>query len=278
MMPSGAAKLVFSFFALAVAQAALAQSSTSTQSATTVTAGDPRAVPRPLKSGLEFTGAEVRALQQDEFTNPGMLWVARGEKLWTEAAGKEGKSCASCHAAGATGMRGVATHYPLIDPGSARLMNLEGRIMQCRERRQQAAALGYESEDLLALAAYVRHQSSGLPVNVEIDWQNRRHFEAGRAMFNRRLGQMNLSCAQCHQDNWGKKLGPETISQGHGNAYPIYRLEWQTMGSLHRRFRSCLSGVRAEMLPQGAPEYIDLELYLAWRAGGLPIETPGVRR
>jgi sulfur-oxidizing protein SoxA len=115
-------------------------------------------------------------------------------------------------------------------------------------------------------------------MNVTIDQQNRSHFEAGRAMYYRRMGQMNLSCAQCHQDNWGKKLGPETISQGHGVAYPIYRLEWQTMGSLHRRFRSCQSGVRAELLPQGSPEFLDLELYLAWRAGGLPIETPGVRR
>ena len=106
----------------------------------------------------------------------------------------------------------------------------------------------------------------------------RSFFERGREFYYRRLGQMNLACTHCHQDNWGKKLGPETISQGHGNAYPIYRLEWQTAGSLHWRFRSCLSGVRAEMLPYGAPEYLDLELYLTWRAGTLPIETPGVRR
>jgi sulfur-oxidizing protein SoxA len=150
--------------------------------------------------------------------------------------------------------------------------------MQCRERRQQAEPLRYESDELLALTAYVAMQSRGMPVNVSIDWQNRGHFEAGRAMFYRRLGQLNLSCAQCHQDNWGKKLGPETISQGHGNVYPIYRLEWQTVGSLHRKFRSCLSAVRAEMLPYGAPEYLDLELFMAWRSGGLPIETPGVRR
>ena len=269
MMPRRAAIHAIAVIALAVACApdALPQA-----------AADSRAVPRPLKSGLEFTGPEVRALQQDDFANPGMLWVARGEKLWGETAGGEGKSCSSCHADAATSMRGVATRYPLIDPGTARLINLEGRIMQCREQRQQAPALKHESEELLALTAYVRHQSRGMPLNVTIDWQNRRHFEAGRAMFNRRLGQMNLSCAQCHQDNWGRKLGPETISQGHGNAYPIYRLEWQTMGSLHRRFRSCQSGVRAELLPQGAPEFLDLELYLAWRAAGLPIETPGVRR
>lgn len=153
-----------------------------------------------------------------------------------------------------------------------------GRVVVIGGGYGGAAALDYESEGLLALSAYVALQSRGMPIRVGIDAQNRRHFEAGRALFYRRIGQLNLSCAQCHEDNWGRKLGAETLSQGQGNAYPIYRLEWQTMGSLGRRIRSCLSGVRAEMLPYGAPEYLDLELYLSWRAGGLPIETPGVRR
>ena len=234
--------------------------------------------PQPLKSGLEFTGAEVRELQHDDFANPGMLWVTRGESLWQEPAGRDSQSCAGCHGDAKTAMQGVAARYPRIDAGSGRLINLEGRIQQCREQRQQAALLKHESAELLAFTAYVAHQSRGMPMNATIDWQNRRNFEAGRAMYYRRVGQMNLSCAQCHQENWGRKLGPETISQGHGAAYPIYRLEWQTMGSLHRRFRSCLSGVRAELLSQGAPELLDLEFYLAWRASGLAIETPGVRR
>lgn len=237
----------------------------------------PAVRPQPLKSGLEFTGAEVRALQADEFANPAMLWIQRGEALWAQPAGAANRACADCHGA-VDALKGVATRYPQIDRASARLVNLEGRIQQCREQRQQAAPLRYESEELLALTALVRMQSRGMPTAIEIDLQNRRFFERGREFYYRRLGQMNLACAHCHQDNWGKKLGPETISQGHGNAYPIYRLEWQTAGSLHRRFRSCLSGVRAEMLPQGAPEYLELELYLAWRAGNLPLETPGVRR
>ena len=234
--------------------------------------------PTSLKSGIEFASAEVRSLQQDDFANPGMLWVARGEKLWQEPAGRNGRTCASCHGDAQASMKGAAARYPRIDPGAARLINLEGRIMQCRERRQRAAQLKYESDELLALTAYVAHQSRGMPMNVAIDLHNRRNFERGRELYQRRVGQMNLACAHCHDANWGKKLGPETISQGHGTAYPAYRLEWQTMGSLQRRFRSCLSGVRAEMLPYGAPEYLDLELYLAWRARGLPVETPGVRR
>jgi sulfur-oxidizing protein SoxA len=279
MISPRAVRLAFVLLALAVAGDAIAQShNVVAQSSDVILSGNPGAVPYPLKSGIDFMGAEVRALQQDDFANPGMLWVTRGEKLWQEPAGAERKSCASCHGDAQSNMRGVATRYPLLDPGTARLFNLESRIMQCRERHQRAAPFKYETDELLAITAYVRHQSRGMPVNVTVDWQNRKHFEAGRDMFYRRMGQLNLSCAQCHQENWGKQLGPESISQGHGNAYPIYRFEWQTVGSLHRRFRSCLSGVRAELLPYGAAEYFDLELYLAWRAGGLPVETPGVRR
>ena len=234
--------------------------------------------PSPLKSGADFLAKETRALQADDFANPGMLWVTRGQKLWTDAGAANGKSCASCHGNAAESMKGVATRYPRIDPGAARLVNLEGRINLCRTRNQESAALGYESEELLALTAFVAHQSRGMPVAVRIDAQNQKNFERGRELYHRRLGQMNLACTHCHDQNWGKSLLADTISQGHGNAYPIYRLEWQTVGSLHRRFRSCLYGVRAELWPAGAEQVLDLELYLAWRAGGLPIETPGVRR
>ena len=234
--------------------------------------------PEPLKSGIEFAGAEIRVLQKDDFANPGMHWVLRGEKLWNAPAGKHEKSCASCHGSAAASMKGVAAGYPKIDGASGKLVNVEGRINQCRVRHQEATALEYESEDLLSLTAYVAHQSRGIPVDVEVNEDNRAQFERGRDFYYRRLGQMNLACAHCHQRNWGRKLLAETVSQGHGNEYPAYRLEWQKIGSLHRRFRSCLYGIRAEMLPAGAADYIDLELFLAWRAKGLPIGTPGVRR
>ena len=111
-----------------------------------------------------------------------------------------------------------------------------------------------------------------------IDGPARAGFEAGRALYNSRVGQLNLSCAQCHEQNWGRRLRTETVSQGHGNGYPLYRLEWQTMGSLHRRLRSCFNSVRSVPPAHGSPEHLTLELYLAWRAKGLEIETPAVRR
>jgi sulfur-oxidizing protein SoxA len=236
-------------------------------------------IPRSaLKQGSEFTSAEIRAMQADEFANPGMLWVTRGEGAWREAPASGGKSCAGCHGDAAASMKGVATRYPRVDPGAARLVNLADRINLCRERKQAAQPLPHESQDLLALTAYVTYQSRGMPMNVTLDPQNARDFERGRERYYRRIGQMNLACAHCHDRNWGRTLLFETISQGHGTGWPAYRVEWQTFGSLQRRLRACYSGLRAEMPEYGARELLELELFLAWRANGLPIETPGVRR
>lgn len=236
-------------------------------------------IPRSaLKEGSEFAAPEIRAMQNDEFANPGMLWVTRGEKLWGEPAGKEAKACASCHGDATKSMKGVATHYPRVDPAAAQLVNLAGRVNLCRERHQHAEPLASEADAMLALTAYITYQSRGMPMSVAIDSQNGRFFERARERYYARLGQMNLSCAQCHDQNWGRTLYADKVSQGHGTGWPAYRLEWQTFGSLQRRLRACFSGVRAEMPEYGSRELVELELFLAWRATGLAIEAPGVRR
>jgi sulfur-oxidizing protein SoxA len=101
--------------------------------------------------------------------------------------------------------------------------------------------------------------------------------ESGRRRFQSRQGQIDLSCAQCHDDNWGKSLAGNAIPQAHPTGYPIYRLEWQSVGSLQRRLRNCLIGMRAELYAYGAPEYLELALYLMWRARGMKMEAPAVR-
>jgi sulfur-oxidizing protein SoxA len=232
--------------------------------------------PDALRSGITFAGADVRAMQADDNANPAFLWVERGEALWRESA--NGPSCASCHRDAATSMRGVAARYPAFDAGSGAVIDLETRINDCRVRRQKLKLLERESDDLLGLTVYVARQSRGMPVGVKVDGPAQPTFERGRMFYATRHGQMNLSCAQCHDQNWGKRLLAETVSQGHGTAFPAYRLEWQKLGSLQRRIRACLFGIRAEMPAPGAPELTDIELYLAWRAQGLPVEAPGVRR
>jgi sulfur-oxidizing protein SoxA len=229
-----------------------------------------------LRSGIAFSGPDVQALQADDAANPGMLWVQRGGELWTAAA--PGGSCASCHRDAPASMRGVAARYPAFDKSSGDVVDLEARINACRTQRQRASAWPRDAEDLLALTAYIAYQSRGMPLAVSIDGPARVSFDRGRAIYFKKHGQLNLACTHCHDQNWGKRLLAENISQGHGNAFPAYRLEWQSVGSLQRRIRACYFGIRAEMPPPGARELTDLELYLAWRAQGLPIEAPGVRR
>jgi len=208
------------------------------------------------KSGYEFMSRETRAMQDDEVTGPAVLTLLDGEALW----GKLG--CAACH----TGMKGVAARYPAMV--GVKLTTLEQQV------RHRNPELAYESRELLALTAFVAKQSRGMPIEVSAIPS---HLDAGRAFFHKRQGQLNLACAQCHDDNWGKKLAGTPIPQAHPTGYPLYRLEWQGMGSLTRRLRNCLTGMRAELLPHGAPELVDLELYLMWRARGMKMEAPAVR-
>jgi sulfur-oxidizing protein SoxA len=116
-----------------------------------------------------------------------------------------------------------------------------------------------------------------VPIAPAIDERTKPFLESGRAAFHRRQGQLNLACRQCHDDNWGRRLAGNVVPQGHPTGYPLYRLEWQSLGSLQRRLRNCLTGIRAEGYEYGAPELVDLELYLMWRARGMRIETPAVR-
>ena len=229
------------------------------------------------KSGYEMMGRESRAMQDDDLTNPGMFWVLDGEALWKRKDGAAEKSCADCHGDARTSMKGVAARYPAFDAARGRPVDLEQRINICRADQQKATPIPAERKELLALDAYVSRQSRGLPIEAGSDERSKAFLEKGRALFNERQGQLNLSCAQCHDDNWGQKLAGAPIPQGHPNGYPLYRLEWQTLGSLQRRVRNCLVGMRAEPYAFGAPEYVDLELYLMWRARGMPMESPAVR-
>jgi sulfur-oxidizing protein SoxA len=236
----------------------------------------PEAPGAAKRSGYDDAGPAVRAMQDDDTVNPGFLWVQQGEAMWAERVGDTGRSCADCHGTAAS-MRGVAARYPAYDARLDRPLTLEQRIAQCRTERQGAPAPGSESDELLAITAFVALQSRGLPTAVSIDGPAQPFFEAGRRLFTTRQGQLNLACSHCHDTLAGQRLGGSLIPQGHPNGYPLYRLEWQGMGSLYRRLRNCLTGVRAEPYAAGALELVELELYLAWRAEGLPVEAPAVR-
>ena len=229
------------------------------------------------RSGYDFMSRETRAMQDDDSANPGMLWVLEGEGLWNRKPGAASRSCAACHGDARVSMRGVAARQPSFDAAQGRPVSLEQRINVCRINQQKAPSLAWESRELLALTAYVARQSRGLPIDPAVDQRTQPFLDAGRAAFQRRQGQLNLACSQCHDDNWGRRLAGNVIPQAHPTGYPLYRLEWQSLGSLERRLRNCLVGMRAEPYDYGAPELVDLELFLMWRAREMTFEAPAVR-
>lgn len=231
----------------------------------------------PEKSGYLFAAQETRDMQDDDFNNPGFLWVERGEAAWRKMEGAAGKSCAACHG-DVKSMRGVAASYPKVDRKLGKLIDLEQRINLCRAEHMQAPALAWESDALLGLTTLVKLQSRGLPMKVAVDGPAQPYWERGKAFYYGRRGQLGLACNNCHEDNEGKMLRADPLSQGQSNGFPTYRLAWQKLGSIQRRFQECNSQVRAEPYPLGADEYVALELFVAARGQGLPIETPSVRR
>lgn len=230
------------------------------------------------RSGYTFAEPETRAMQDDDFMNPASLWVEKGEALWTKADGKASRSCASCHGKAEDNMKGVGASYPKFDVHAGTVINLEQRINLCREKHMAATPWKYESEPLLAMTTFVKMQSRGMPMQVQVDGPAVSYFENGRRFYYERRGMNDLACKHCHEDNWGNHLRTELLSQGMANGFPTYRLKWQKLGSLHRRLAGCNEEIRAEPFALGSREYVDLELYLAWRAQGLQVETPSVRK
>ena len=231
-----------------------------------------------LLSGYNFSTDATQAMQDDDFENPAFLWYQTGEDLWGKVDGEAKKSCASCHGDPNTSMKGVGARYPAYFEPRKKLINLEQRINYCRTKLMKAKKWKWESNPLLSMTAFVKAFSRGVPVSVKIDGPAKPFFEKGKAFYYQRRGQHDMSCAHCHDLNSGKFIRADLISQGHSNGFPTYRLKWQKMGSLHRRFRGCNKNIRAKPYKAGSDEYTNLELFVAWRGNGLIVETPSVRR
>lgn len=240
----------------------------------------PRDKSNPLSnvwSGYYYSSKELQALQMNGLENPGLKSVKEGAALWTKAVGPKNKSCAKCHGKAPLSMGEAGARYPVYHAPLKRMINLEQRINLCRADFQEAKRLDYESDELLALSAFVRAQAKFRPVRVKVDGFARDFFEKGKAFYYQRRGQLDMSCANCHETNYGKQLRSTLLSQGQANGFPAYRIAWQKLGSLHRRFQGCNKLVRAKPYALGAEAYVNLELYLNWRGAGLEVETPAVR-
>jgi len=232
-----------------------------------------------IVSGWHYRTESTRAMEMDSFDNPGMLGVERGEEIWHTVEGSEGKSCATCHNDASVTMAGVGASYPKWDAKNNRPKNIEAQINQCRVDNMGAEAYKFDKGGQKPLTAYIKHQSLGMPVKLDLaegDMQS--WWEKGKETYYLRTGQLNLSCASCHEKNNGKHIRADHLSQGNVNGFPTYRLKQNKLISLHNRFRGCIRDTRAEFPDAFSDTLMGLEVYTTWRGTGLSVETPAVRQ
>ncbi len=229
-------------------------------------------------SGWHYRTDETRALQQDSFANPAMLYVERGAEIWKTVQGAAGKSCASCHGDAAESMKGVGAHYPKWNAAAGKPVNLELQVDACRKNNMQAEPYKFDHADQKALVTYIKHQSLGAPVAVDLtQGAMQSWWDKGKDLYYTRTGQLNLSCASCHEQNNGKYIRADHLSQGNVNGFPTYRLKDADVVSLHGRLRGCVRDTRATTPKAFSDDLIALEVYVTWRGTGLAVETPAVR-
>jgi L-cysteine S-thiosulfotransferase len=230
-------------------------------------------------SGWHYRTKETRALEADTFENPAMLGVEDGAAIWETVEGTEGKSCATCHGDASESMAGVGANYPKWDADSGRPINIELQINKCRTERMGAEAYAFDKGGQKPLTAFIKHQSLGAPVEIDLSQgEMQSWWEKGKDLYYTRTGQLNLSCANCHEDYNGTYIRADHLSQGQANGFPTYRLKQAGLVSIHNRFRGCIRDTRAEFPAAFSDELMALEVYVTWRGTGLSVETPAVRQ
>ncbi len=229
-----------------------------------------------IYSGWRFRSDETQAVQMDDFDNPGMLGVENAMDDWAAVDGSAGESCASCHGTPEE-MAGVRAVYPKWNEEQGQVTTIEMEVNNCRENRMGAETWKYDGGDMTDMVALISSVSRGLPVNVAIDGPAQSTWEAGKELYYTRTGQLELSCANCHEDSYGMMIRADHLSQGQINGFPTYRLKNTKLNSVHARFKGCVRDTRAETFSPGSEEFVALELYLASRGNGLSVEGPSVR-
>jgi L-cysteine S-thiosulfotransferase len=268
--------------AMGLAACAMAPQSTATKSDAA-----PNSTPKAAdtrRSGKLDMSATLQALQDDPISNPARLSVAEGASLWKQADGAAQRSCQSCHGDAAQSMARAAAQHPKWDTAHGLALTLNQRIQSCQTKHQQdeksfsTHAWSARIEDkALSLQAYLVDVARNQPIEPSAQPAMKAVREEGKRLYQTRMGQIDLSCADCHDDRAGLRLSGSIIPQAHPTGYPVYRLQWQSLGTLERRLRTCMTGVRAQPWPTGDAAWVALEAYLMARAAGMPLESAAVR-
>lgn len=201
--------------------------------------------------------------------------IAKGKAFYSKplANGKSLKDCLG-------DAKGLRAKYPFFDTETNKVRNLEADLIQCAQAYGETK-FDEKSKDLKAVSAYLASESRGMKVNVTIPNDKAlAAFEDGKRHWYRKTGQLNLSCADCHQYHSGQNARSETLSPGIGKTahFPVWRLKDDGIVTLNDRFFGCVRDTRAKPYKRYGDEYRNLEYFLAYIDNGLEITGPAVRK
>ncbi|TLP46870.1 sulfur oxidation c-type cytochrome SoxA [Cohaesibacter sp. CAU 1516] len=227
-----------------------------------------------IYSGWVFRSDETQALQLDDFDNPAFVFIDQATEQFDVKEGSANKACADCHS-GVEDFKGLRAMIPRVKDG--KLQTMEDQINQCRTEQMGAEPWKWGGATMQSMVALIGLQSRGMPMNVKIDGDAKPFWEKGKEIYYTRHGQLDMACANCHEDNYGNNIRADHLSQGQLNGFPTYRLKNAKLNSVHDRLFGCIRDVRAEPYKVGSDAFRALELYVSSRGNGLTIETPAVR-
>ncbi len=202
--------------------------------------------------------------------------IDKGRTLW-EKPFANGSTFSGCFPDGG---RNVAGKFPYFDEASGKVVTFEMAINRClRENGEHGFDYG-DKEAMGLLTAYARTLSDGMRVNVVVNGPAaHRRYQAGRAFYFRRIGQLNLACASCHVTYAGNHFRDEIISPAIGQTthFPVFRAG-DNLHTLHMRYQRCMEAMRAVPLPAGSEEFNDLEYFHSYLSNGLPMRASVYRK
>ena len=240
---------------------------------------------------------KYREMISDPLSNPGFLNVDRGEILWKAARGTKNVSLATCDLGeGAGKVDGAYAKLPRHFKDADRVMDLEQRLAWCMQTvqgldigdvvKRKFSGPGVQS-DMEDLTAFIANKSSGQKLAVKIEHAKEKEMYAvGEAMFFRRGGQWDFSCATCHAED-GKRIRlqglpnltkPGKQVQETMGSWPTYRVSQSQLRTMQHRLWDCYRQMRWPQPDYLADGLTALTLYLNKNAEGGAIQVPSIKR
>ena len=238
-----------------------------------------------------------REMISDPMSNPGYLAVDRGESLWGEKRGTKNISLETCDLGlGAGKLEGAFAKLPRYFGDADRVMDLEQRLLWCMEKVQ-----GLDTKDVIArrfsgpgrasdmedLVAFIANKSNGMKIDIPMSHPREQEMAAvGEAMFYRRGGVNDFSCATCHADE-GKRIrlqGLPNLSKAGKTAqetmgsWPTYRVSQGALRTMQHRLWDCFRQQRWPVPEYGSDGITALTVYLQQQAAGGDINVPSIKR